>query len=239
MQTRVRYRRLVSCLLLALAALPAAALADATGEGEPTVSAGDCSVRVSKAIQVRYDSIRDLQAAFEQSTRSVSLGASPLASSAPSRGTVVFSKPGKMRWVYTEPQPSLVVSDGSTLWLYDELGKEAQRLPVREGYLTGAALEFLLGDGDLLAEFEVRAERCDGPRVRLELVPRKESSYEKLSLTAVAKTGDIVETAIVDLFGNETRIAFSDVRTNQSPPPELFRFDPPPDVEVVDLVTPR
>jgi len=227
---------------LVVAVLVAAAPAGA-GEpdpsGVPPAPRATCAERIARVIQARYDEIRDLEAAFEQSTRSVSLGSSPLASSAPSRGRVVFAKPGKMRWVYVEPQRSQVISDGAVLWLYDEEGAEAQRLPVREGYLTGAALEFLLGDGKLLEDFEVRAERCDGPQVELRLSPREESSYERLSLTAVAETGDIVATSIVDLFGNETRIAFSEVQVNQGPPPELFRFAPPPDVEVIDLVTPR
>jgi len=56
------------------------------------------------------------------------------------RGRVVFAKPGRMRWVYESPEPSLVVSDGETLWIYDPAAREAQRLPVTQGYLTGAAL---------------------------------------------------------------------------------------------------
>jgi outer membrane lipoprotein carrier protein len=141
-----------------------------------------------------------------------------------------------MRWTYTEPEPSLVVSDGVTLWLYSPDLAEAQRLPATGGYLNGAALQFLLGDGKLLEAFRVSASGCEGEaRVELDLDPREPASYERLWLTVLAETGEVVATGIVDLFGNRTQISFENVRRNQNPPPELFRFEPGPGVEVIDV----
>ena len=51
-------------------------------------------------------------------------------------------------------------------------------------------------------------------------------------------TGEIVETSIVDLFGNTTRIAFEGLRVNQSPPLETFKLRVPEGVEVIDVVPP-
>ena len=160
---------------------------------------------------------------------------------------MVFAKPGKMRWTYTDPEPSLVVSDGETLWLYAPRLQEAQRLPVTKGYLTGAALQFLLGDGKLVDSFEIRSDSCPmqeanaaraagrKPVVDLELVPKEPSSYERLGLTANPDTGEVLETRVVDLFGNETRIAFARIETNTDPGPGTFTFVPGPDVEVIEL----
>ena len=198
-----------------------------------------CGERVAALVQARYDQIRDLEAEFEQTTYSVTLGAGSLASSEPSRGRVVFAKPGKMRWSYEHPEPSLVVSDGVTLWLYNANLKEASRLRVTEGYLTGAVLEFLLGEGKLLEEFTVAASGCGGGQVELELVPVTPASYDRLGLVAVESTGEIVSTTIVDLFGNQTRISFEKLRTNLDPPAKTFVFDVPPDVEVVDITAPQ
>ncbi len=47
--------------------------------------------------------------------------------------------------------------------------------------------------------------------------------------------GDVIETLVVDLFGNRTEVAFRDVRINRSPPPDRFRFEPGPEVQVIDL----
>jgi len=201
----------------------------------PLRADGECAESAAERVQARYDEIRDLEADFEQTTRSITLGHSPLASPAPSLGKVRFSKPGKMRWEYVEPAPSYVVSDGKTLWLYAEGDAEAQKLPVQQGYLTGAALEFLLGEGNLLEEFEVSATGCGKSRVDLRLTPRKPASYERLGLTADAKSGDLMATSIVDLFGNETRIAFSNMVTNQGFAPGTFEFRVPPGVRVIEL----
>ena len=207
----------------------------APSEASEARAAEDCGATVAARVQQHYEGVRDLEASFTQRTQSVTLGAGPLAKAEPSRGTVVFAKPGKMRWHYETPQPSLVVSDGETLWIYDPIRKEAQRVDVTQGYLSGAALAFLFGDGDLLGEFDIAARDCDQPVVRLLLQPRRDASYERLELRAIANSGDVIETLVVDLFGNRTEVTFHDVRINQSPPPDRFRFEPGPEVQVIDL----
>ena len=66
---------------------------------------------------------------------------------APSRGRVEFAKPGRMRCEYEAPEPSLVVSDGKTLWIYDPTAKEVQVLAGRAGLPLGGGVQFLLGEG--------------------------------------------------------------------------------------------
>ena len=226
----MRMRQLAPFLLiLGMAAEPVAA------DGP----APSCAERVAALVQSKYDAIRDLSAEFEQVTQSVMGG--PGAETRAS-GRVVFAKPGKMRWSYELPQPSEVVSDGKTLWLYDPVAREVQTLSVQQGYLAGAGLQFLLGEGELAAEFDVKALECDpetSDSALLQLLPKQPASYEKLSLRARFATGEVVETTVGDLFGNRTRISFENLKLNQDPPPETFRFEVPPGVEVIDLVQPR
>ncbi len=189
-------------------------------------------------IQSYYDAVDDFSASFRQQTRSVVLGNTSLGADAPTTGTVQFAKPGKMRWRYESPAPSQVISDGVILWIYDPATREAQRLPVTEGYLTGAALEFLLGDGKILDEFNVEAVSCapdDQDTLELRLLPKKPSSFESLGLRAKRKTGEILGTSLVDLFGNETSIWFSDARTNVHPAASTFTFEVPDGVQIIDL----
>ena len=232
---RVRDTRLGRgfCVGLAVcgAALAASAGDDgATVEGCPAEAGPETAARV----QARYDGIRDLAADFEQESRSASFGGQPLMDGDIKRGRVAFAKPGRMRWRYAEPEPSLVVSDGTTMWIHDVEGGTATRLEVTAGFLSGAALQFLLGDGKLLDTFEVEADRCDDARVELTLRPLEDASYERLGLVADAKTGDILETSVVDLFGNVTVIRFSGMEVDESPPDEMFTFDPPEGVELID-----
>ncbi len=195
-----------------------------------------CVKAAVAAIQKRYETVRDLSARFSQSSRSVALGRA--GSSATSRGSVVFAKPGRMRWHYQEPDESLVVSDGHWLWIYDPFHREAQKLEVGGAWLSGAAIQFLLGEGKLLRDFRVSAERCNEEQALLVLVPRSASTYEELRLEADARSGDIRATEVRDLLGNVTRVAFEDVQINTDPKAELFAFEAPEGVRVIELATP-
>jgi outer membrane lipoprotein carrier protein len=107
------------------AAGPAAAPPGGAAPADAATQA--CTARAVEKIQHRYESVRDLSADFVQTTRSVALGAA--GASTASRGSVVFAKPGKMRWQYDAPEPSLVVSDGKWLWIFDPAHRRCRNSP--------------------------------------------------------------------------------------------------------------
>lgn len=193
-----------------------------------------CRDAAVAALQQRYESAKDLRADIVQTTRSVAFGAGS-SEQMISKGTVVFAKPGKMRWAYEEPEPSLVVSDGETLWIYDPVFREAQKLPVTEGFLSGAAVQFLLGEGEIERDFEISALRCEKTIAELRLRPRKPSSYEKLHVLVNPETGDLLQTTVFFVLGNVTEVAFFNIELNTDPAASVFRFDPPADVRVIEL----
>ena len=222
--------------LLALCCLVISSMAgaDATAGSQGSGCAVDAGEDAARRVQTRYDEVRDLQADFEQVTQSATFGGESLAEADPKIGRVVFAKPGRMRWTYVAPEPSVVVSNGRDLWIHDVEGGTATRLAVTQGYLTGAALQFLLGDGKILESFRVEALACEPTRVTLDLVPLNEASYERLGLVANPETGDIESSSVVDLFGNRTEIRFRRVRVNLEPRAETFEFEVPEGVEVID-----
>ncbi|MCH7600284.1 MAG: outer membrane lipoprotein carrier protein LolA [Myxococcales bacterium] len=219
----------VSALALCLMALWPPLLARAEPPPE-----GSCRDAAVAALQQRYESATDLRADIVQTTRSVALGAN-VSEQMISKGTIVFAKPGKMRWSYEEPEPSLVVSDGETLWIYDPVFREAQKLPATEGYLSGAAVQFLLGKGTLERDFEISALSCEPAIAELRFRPRKLSAYEKLHVHVNLQTGDLLKTTVFFVLGNVTEVAFFNIELNVDPPASLFRFDPPADVRVIEL----
>lgn len=233
-------------LLASLAAFPASSAAkaadaspavDAAPEAPPHAGAAEqatCLDRSVDAIQRRYEGVRDLSANFEQTVRPASL-AEGFGKPTTSHGHVVLAKPGKMRWSYEAPEKSLVVSDGKTLWLYDAERGEAQRLPMTEGFLSGAAAEFLLGAGDLRRDFAITAVSCEPGAALLELVPREPASYEKVFLLADPDSGEVRRTRVVDLVGNDSTVELRDLELNRDPPAATFRFDPPKGVKVLEL----
>lgn len=202
-------------------------------------SSADCpQAEVTLAvIQRRYDGINDLSANFEQETRSVVLADTDDRET--SRGRVLLAKPGRMRWAYDEPDASFVISDGKTVWVHDVAASQVTQMPMGEGYLAGAALDFLFGEGRIEESFRASTAGCGTRGTRLELLPREAASFERLSLTVRPGDGLVTATSITDLFGNQTAIRFSDIRLNQSPPAEAFQFEPPEGAEVIDLSTSR
>jgi outer membrane lipoprotein carrier protein len=200
------------------------------GESPPEPS---CVEQAARGVQRRYEGMQSLTARFEQTSHVASLGGASGAAET-SSGRVALAKPGKMRWSYEEPEPSLVVSDGDTLWTFDPQLKEAQRFPVTEGLLEGAAVQFLIGRGDILRQFEVSGGPCDESPQLLHLVPREPASYSRLELRVDASSGEIVESSIFDLFGNVTRVRYRDIRTDVPLAPETFRFTPPAGVRILE-----
>jgi outer membrane lipoprotein carrier protein len=224
----------VAPVLLVLAVASAATAA--ADEAAPDTS---CAEAVARKVQGHYESIADWQASFTQKRVAVSFGGGPAVAEPARTGTVVLAKPGRMRWSYESPDPSLFVSDGSVVWTYDPLLGEAQRMHDATGLLSGAAVRFLMGEGDLLDSFDVTAQDCAARPVHLELVPKKAESYERLALDVDPETGRVVASTVTDLFGNRTTVAFTDVHANTRPDPALFHFEPPEGVTVVDVEAPQ
>lgn len=213
-------------LSCAIVALLGGAIARADGE-----ESVDCAREIAARVQARYDGVQDLEARFTQTSRSVAFGRAGQELHA--SGIAVFAKPGRMRWTYEKPEPSVVVSDGQTLWLYDPKAREVQEFPVGQGFLSGSAVQFLLGEGLILRDFEVRAEQCPSDTVRLLLTPKQDATYETLELVVVAASGDVKGTAVVDLFGNRTEVTFESLQLDRHPDPSSFRFQVEPGVKVL------
>ena len=228
--TKVRWGTIALALFTALAGSIAKA-----GE-KPGATANDrCRDRAATAVQKRYENVRDVSARFEQTTHAARIGTSSGGAPATSRGRVTLAKPGKMRWSYEDPEPSLVVSDGKTVWIFDPAFGEVQKLPAAEGFLTGAAAQFLLGAGDMRRDFKVAAVSCGDTTAELELTPRQPASYEKLSLEVDPSTGDVHRTQITDLLGNVVMVEFRDQQFNLKPAESEFRFEVPEGVRVIEL----
>jgi outer membrane lipoprotein carrier protein len=231
-------RALAALLCLGVAAASLAGGDDSEASAPPRPAAAkpaapapkDCAAALTARVQARYDRVRELEAHFTQRTVSALSPQGELSS-----GRVALAKPGKMRWSYETPEPSLVVSDGATLWIYDPVAREAQRLAVGEQFLSGAAFQFLLGNGRIADSFRVRAESCAGPRARLVLTPRAEATYQSLELEVDPGSGEAFATAVLDLFGNRTEVRFDELRYDRGLDAKLFHFEPEPGVRVIEL----
>ena len=210
-----------------VAALAVAAVAVAGG-GE----GADDAARALTAIEAHYEGVRDLRAAFTQTSHTPALGETSTA-----LGEVVVERPGRMRWQYAPPDARVVLLTDSAIRVYSPEDEQLQIAPMTKETVSPTALSFLLGEGSLAKDFSARAHADpQRPELGLELVPKQgDSSFESLGLWVDRESHRLVESVVVDLFGNRTALRLTDVVENGGTKPEDFVLEVPEGTEVIDL----
>jgi outer membrane lipoprotein carrier protein len=223
-------RNAIPLLLLALAAPAAAAvltLSPAEVQADP-LTAQDIGARV----QQFYDASKTFRATFKQSYMIKAQGVQKV-----STGTVTFEKPGKMSWSYAAPNGNRVVSDGTTIKVYEQENQQMYEMAVAKSQYP-AALAFLMGKGQLTRDFTLRLldpaqMKFEGGYV-LEGTPKDATpAYQKVLLYVDAATNQVRRALILDAQGNRNRFDFDTPTVNNPIPPEEFNFTPPPGTKVI------
>ncbi|MBL0141236.1 MAG: outer membrane lipoprotein chaperone LolA [Betaproteobacteria bacterium] len=149
-----------------------------------------------------------------------------------SSGSFAFSRPGRFRWSYDKPVRSLIVADGTRLWIHDEdLNQVTVRPMDRALSATPAAL--LAGQGDVTAVFTLReaghAEGLDW----LEAVPKEpDTGFERVRIGMKGAVPAMME--LHDSLGGRTVLRFPEFRPGARVDAEAFRFTPPKGADVLD-----
>jgi outer membrane lipoprotein carrier protein len=147
-------------------------------------------------------------------------------------GTLSIARPDRFRWDYRQPYEQLIVADGRRLWLYDT---DLQQVTVRglEEGLGSTPAMLLSGAGRLDESFASVAVERDGDWTWCRLRPTQSSSdFEAVSL-AFGPKGELAAMELADKLGQTTRIDFSGMSRNTPLDDALFRFKPPPGVDVI------
>jgi len=215
----LKYRTVLFILLL-LGPLPGSAFAlDASA--------------IVDAIQKQYDATDTFQARFVQTSYLKILGQSQKA-----EGSVSIKKPGKMKWDYKAPDRQILVSNEQGLWLYLPDEKQVTKMKVQSIYSSNTPALFLAGRGKLTKSFTVGKVTEESGLYVAELIPRNRAqNLSKMVLLADKKNYQIVGARVYDNLGNKTEMIFSDIRTNPNLEKELFRFEVPKGVELIDLTS--
>jgi outer membrane lipoprotein carrier protein len=211
-------------LLLLLIAAPAGA--------QPTEPS---PATVVAKVQKYYDATHELHARFEQRiespTRAPTLGS----------GDVWIKKPGKMRWDYQKPEKKLMVSDGSTLWVYEPEDEQAFKQELRSSTLP-SQVSFLIGEGRLSQEFDASKQPgIGGPgEVALKMVPKTgTAAYRYLVFVVDAATGQVKQTIIYGQDGTTNRLSFAAVEQNKGIDDAKFKFAPPAGTRILTPPKPQ
>ena len=184
-------------------------------------------------IQEQYQSIQSfsghfVQTSYRNNTETVRRA----------EGLVSYKRPGKMRWLYEVPEEHLLVTNGQTLWLFDSL-LENVTIQKLEKLTDGTALSFLLGLGDLQADFNRRLISqvllTSPDALIVELEPKKVAanlSFIQLAVHPVTYNLQII--ALMDQEGNYRIIELDSMYYNLVIEDNFFEFKVTQDMEVIE-----
>lgn len=146
-------------------------------------------------------------------------------------GSVQLAKPGRFYWSTEQPFPQVLVSNGTTLWVYDP-DLEQVTIQTLDERSTQSPAIILSGEAsDLTKHFSINATET-GKRVVFDLIPlQQDSLFEELSLDFVE--GRISALQLTDSLGQKTRVDLTITQFNQPLDNQVFEFEVPPHVDVI------
>lgn len=186
---------------------------------------------IADKVQAFYDQAKTYQATFKQRYTIYAYGRTK-----DSSGQVVFAKPGKMRWTYTN-NGNVVVSDGRELKIYERENRQMYLQKVDKTQYP-AALTFLLGNGSLKQEFvlsKLDSEQLQFPGgyVLMGTPKSPTPAYQKILFYVDAGTFQVRRVLLIDAQKNRNRFDFVEPRVNEAVTTGLFSFSPPPGTNVI------
>lgn len=146
-------------------------------------------------------------------------------------GSFAFQRPGRFRWEVSQPDEQLIVADGTRVHFFD---KELKQVTVSrmDDAIGATPAALLFGASDLEARFTLKESGAAEGLEWLEATPRqKESGFDRIRIGLRAGLPEVME--VQDAFGQTTRFGFQRLERNPTLDPALFRFTPPPGVDVV------
>ena len=149
-----------------------------------------------------------------------------------SSGSFEFARPGRFRWVTTQPYQQTIVSDGTKIFVYDP---DLNQVTVKKlaGAIPASPASILFGSNDFEHDFEVSSDGERGGVEWIKATPRsQDSSFQQIRIGF--RDGLPVAMDLADSFGQTTELRFSDLQRNPKIDPSRFHFDPPKGADVLE-----
>ena len=187
---------------------------------------------IAQAVDNRYNHLQTLQAEFTETYRGAGIERTE-------SGSLWLKKTGKMRWEYRSPKEKLFLSDGKDAWFYLPGDRQVRRSSVKKLDDLRSPLGFLLGKTRLEKELDGLSVAPDvtpttAGNVVLRGVPKSMADRVNEVVLEITPDYHIARIQFEEADESVTEYRFSDQRENAGIADQLFRFSPPPGVEVVD-----
>ena len=146
-------------------------------------------------------------------------------SGSPSNGAFYISRPGKVRFEYTTPEPIFIVSDGTTVSIEEPKRKAYDAIPLSSTPLS----LFLRSNIDLKRDGSVTDVQTSNGSHYVTLVDKTGEAEGKMVLQFRQSDFELLGWRQVDGSGAETRVQLNDIKRNVSLKPSLFVVKDPSD----------
>jgi outer membrane lipoprotein carrier protein len=189
--------------------------------------------RILSKMDEAYHNVQSYQAEFEQESETKTFQRKSKAS-----GKVYFLKPSKMRWMYLEPEPREVYLCGEKMRMYLPSRNQVMEQTLTDAMPGLAPARLFMGVQELLGSFSISLDCPEAKNesaycLRLTPKDRRSMTVEEILLW-VGKTDFLpLRTESRDVLGNRTHLVFRNGEANVPLKEELFRFEIPPDAEVI------
>jgi outer membrane lipoprotein carrier protein len=215
-------------MAISLALAGAGLLADGVSGARAPPAALANPQPVVDQVQAFYDKVQTLESDFHQEFLVKAYNQTKT-----SRGHVIFSKPGNMNWTYVAPAGNRVVSNGTTVWVYQAANKQMYVSAINQSQYP-AALSFLTGTGTLGAAFNFTLINGNNPAQKntalgfpggwiLVGTPKTATpSYQKVLFYVDKATSQVLRVMILDGQGNTNTLTFDGPRVNGPVTPGQF-----------------
>jgi len=194
--------------------------------GALTFFAVSSQAATNDALHAFFTDVRSFKAEFEQTVFDENLR--PLQATA---GTMALERPGRFRWDYAKPYEQHIVGDGEKVWIYD-VDLEQVTVRSQQEALGDTPAQLLSTTEPLEANFDITPLGEQKGVMWFQLVPKvAESQFQRVRLGFDEQM--LVRMELEDGLGSTTLLEFHDPKRNVALDKTLFRFEPPPGVDVV------
>ncbi len=214
------------------------AVCAATAIASAAPSATSDPEALARALQRKYDTVRDFSTDFVHSYQG-----GVLRKTVTERGRLLVKKPGMMRWAYSGDDQKVFVSDGRKMYSYIPADKQVYVASVPTDDQAATPALFLAGKGQLLRDFVVTAgtvpSGAPAGSAALKLVPKRtDGDYEWLALVVEETSLQLRMLVTGDKQGGQSTFTFTNMKENVGLSDREFVFKIPRGVDVV-TDTPR
>jgi outer membrane lipoprotein carrier protein len=196
-------------------------------------------LEVARKLQDTYEKALTLVADFNQTTTMKFSSRIRQGS-----GTMVFRKPGRMRWDYLTPDYQVLISDGETISMYFEKSQQMIITNAKDYLQSDVTYSFFAGTGNILEDFDVSQSDIYPEPDDLFLIKMTPKSVHPqvsaLYLWIAHDTFLITHMQIIDHFDTVTDLFFDNIKINTDHygnseiTDDLFLFSPPEGTEIIE-----